>query len=188
MQQFVYHMVPSEMLGEKLIPLNFLAKIHPQLYEKYTQKYYDHPERPQLLKKQVPKLNCLWNDVLHFLPLHPYHVYQSLKSLDINAKTELSFFKIPIERLSANQNAIYLYSQENYRGPAARLPEEEIKIINIEDYQEITMIPSNTVEYYTVEKEKGKPFGMFHYIPHVLSYGEVDIKGIEIITWNKYSD
>ena len=93
MQRFVYHMVPAEMIGEKLIPLNSLGKVHPHLYEKYAEQYFDHPERSKLLKKQVPKLDCLWNDVLHFLPLHPHHVYKALKGLGINAKAELPFLQ-----------------------------------------------------------------------------------------------
>ena len=52
MQQFVYHIVPAEMIGEKLIPLNSLGKVHPPLYEKYAEKYYDHPERSKLLKNR----------------------------------------------------------------------------------------------------------------------------------------
>lgn len=59
MGEFVYHMVPKEMIGTKLIPLNSLKNPYPHLYKKYANKYFDHPERPKLLKKQVPKLNCL---------------------------------------------------------------------------------------------------------------------------------
>ncbi|MGM9951612.1 MAG: group-specific protein [Lysinibacillus sp.] len=188
MQQYVYHMVPAEMIGDKLIPLNALGKVHPHLYEKYSEKYFDHPERRKLLEKRVPKLNCLWNDVLHFLPLHPHHVYKALKSLDINAKTELPFFKIPIERLKTNKNALYRYSKETYRGPAADLLAEEILLLDTVDYQETAAIPPETVEYFAAEKDKGRPFGMFHFIPHVLSLGEVDIRGVEIITWNRPND
>jgi hypothetical protein len=50
MQQYVHHMVPNEFEGDKLIPLNSLKNPYPQLYEKYTKKYFDHPERPKLLK------------------------------------------------------------------------------------------------------------------------------------------
>jgi len=35
---------------------------------------------------------------------------------------------------------------------------------------------------------KGKPFGLFPYIPHLLSLGEIDVKDVEIITWNRFSD
>jgi hypothetical protein len=38
MQGFVYHRVPSHMVGDKLIPLTSLKMTHPDLYEKYTEK------------------------------------------------------------------------------------------------------------------------------------------------------
>ena len=133
MQKYIYHGVPKEMIGDKLIPLNSLGKTYPHLYERYLKKYFNHPERPKLLKRQVPKLNCLWNDVLHFLALHPNHVYEVITSLGIKTKEELQFYKIPIQILKNNKNAIYLYSKENYRGPAEAIIEDEINIIDIED-------------------------------------------------------
>ncbi|SFC51356.1 hypothetical protein SAMN05443252_10438 [Bacillus sp. OV322] len=184
-KQYVYYMVPSEMKGEKLIPLNSLKYPYPQMYEKYTKKYFDHPERPKLLSKQVPKLNCLWNDVLHFLPLHPYYVYMAFTKLDIKAKEKQRFFKVPIVNLKNNKNAIYLYSQENYKGPSEPIEKDEIKLLNIEDYKELTELPPAAFEYYKKESRKGNRFGLFPYIPHVLSLGEVDINNAEIITWKE---
>ena len=184
MQKYIYHAVPNEMTGDKLIPLNSLGKIYPHLYQEYSKKYFNHPERPQLLKRQVPKLNCLWNDVIHFLPLHPNHVYEAIKSLGIKTKEELQFYKIPIQNLKHNKNAIYLYSKENYRGPAEDIKETEINIIDIGEYTEMKKIPTATIEYYTIEKEKGNPFGLYPFIPHLLSLGEVEINGVEIIMWS----
>ncbi|MFJ7637873.1 MULTISPECIES: group-specific protein [unclassified Peribacillus] len=185
MQEYIYHMVPKEMIGDKLIPLHALGKTFPHLYEKYRRKYLDHPERPKLLTKQIPKLNCLWNDVLHFLPLHPYFVYEALASLGIKTKEEQNFFKIPIERLTHNRNAIYLYTKEKYKGPAEDIEEDEIKLLNIETYRELKEIPAASVEYYKTENEKGNRFGLFPYIPHLLSLGEVEINNVEIISWNQ---
>ena len=91
MHHFVYHMVPTEMIGEKLIPLNSLGKVHPSLYEKYTEKYYDHPERSALLKKQVPKLDCLRNDILGEWLIH---LYISTNLADISVKYQHCFVKI----------------------------------------------------------------------------------------------
>lgn len=186
MQGYIYHMVPKELMGNKLIPLNSLKKNNPNLYENYTKKYFNHPERPKLLTRKIPKLNCLWNDVVHFLPLHPYHVYTAIKSLDIKIIEEQQFFKIPIETLKFNKNAIYLCSKEKYKGPSSDIDEVEIKVLNIEDYTELKEIPSDTIEYYRVEKEKGNQFGLFQYIPHLLSLGGIDIKDVEIITWNRF--
>lgn len=185
MQEFVYHMVQKDIVGNKLVALNSFKEKNPALYERYTKKYFDHPERPKLLTKQVPKLNCLWNDVIHFLPLHPNHVYKALKSLDIKILEDLRFFKIPIEKLKDNNNAMYLYSKHKYTGPAEDIDEDEIVMMNTGDYKELTEIPADTIEYYKVEQEKGNKFGMFPYIPHVLSQGEVEIEGLEIINWNQ---
>ncbi|MEH7335989.1 group-specific protein [Neobacillus drentensis] len=185
MQQYVYHMVPNELEGGKLIPLNSLKNPYPQLYEKYTKKYFDHPERPKLLQKQVPKLNCFWNDVLHFLPLHPHYVYQAITALEIKTREKQPFFKIPIEKLKNNKNAIYFYSKEKYKGPAEPIEEGQIEIVDIDDYKELTGLPSVTSEYYKDESRKGNRFGLFHYVPHLLSLGEVEIGNVEIITWNE---
>lgn len=173
------------MIGDKLIPLNSLGKAYPHLYERYSKKYFNHPERPKLLKRHVPKLNCLWNDVLHFLPLHPYNIYEAITRLGIKTKEDLLFYKIPIQKLKNNKNAIYLYSKENYRGPTEDINEDEIRMIDIVDYIEMKEIPSATIEYYTIEKEKGNQFGLFPFIPHLLCLGEVDVNGVEIIKWNK---
>lgn len=121
----------------------------------------------------------------HFLPLYPNHIYEAITNLGIKVKEEVQFYKIPIQSLENNENAIYLYSKENYRGPEDAVIEDEIKVIDIEDYTEMKEIPSATIDYYTVEKEKGNRFGLYPYIPHLLSHGEVDINGVEIIMWNK---
>ena len=64
--EYVYHMVPEELKGEYLIPLNELKRAYPNLYDEYIQKYKDHTQREQLLTRKIPKLECLWNDVVHF--------------------------------------------------------------------------------------------------------------------------
>lgn len=185
MESFVYHMVPKELKGDKLIPLNSLKEAHPNLYIKYSKKYFDHPERKKLLARQIPELNCLWNDVLHFLPLHPYYVYEALSNIGVKTKEDQLFFKIPIQKLKNNKNAYYLYTKEKYRGPAEDIEEDEIKPLDIENYKELKGIPIDTIEYYKIQNEKGSRFGLFPFIPHIFSYGEVEIRSVETITWNR---
>lgn len=185
---YVYHMVPKEMIGKKLVPLNKLKTKQEKLYNEYVKKYYDHPERENLLKRRVPKLNCLWNDVNHFLPLKPNLVYSALKEVGVNVKTDLNFYKIPIFNLKHNKNAIYLYRKENYNGPAAEMNSEEINLIDIKMYEELYSIPADTIDYYEEEHRKGNRFGMFPFIPHILSLGEVDITNAEIINWSDKID
>lgn len=186
--QYVYHMVPNNMVGNNLIALNKLKENNEELYNSYAKKYSNHPERIKLLERNILKLNCLWNDVVHFLPLNPNYVYEALTTVGIKVASNLRFYKIPIENLVDNKNAIYLYRKENYKGPAAPMNSQEVKLLDTRDYQELTSIPKDTVDYYMEEHSKGNKFGIFPFIPHVLSYGEVSIANAEIINWSKKID
>ncbi len=181
---YVYHMVPKEMQGEVLISLNEMKLIHPELYKSYSKKYFKHPERESLLLRSIPKLDCFWNDVIFLSPLHPYYVYEALHALGVSVKKNLMFYEIPTERLIDNQNAVYLYNKKNYKGPAADIPDEEIQIIDITTYRECAALPSDTLAYFTDEHKKGVNFGMFAYIPHILSLGNINIKDVNQINWS----
>lgn len=181
---YVYHMVPKKMIGNRLISLNRLKDAHEELYQEYRQKYFNHPDRPKLLEKTIPKLDCLWNDVLFFLPLHPSHVYEGLKSLGIQVKQDVYFYQIPITQLQDNVNAYYMYSKENYKGPAAPIQDEEIEFVEPQTYRLLESLPEDTLAYFKKEHENGRAFGMFSYIPHLLSLGGVDISKAEVINWS----
>ncbi|GGD25907.1 hypothetical protein GCM10011389_36820 [Pontibacillus salipaludis] len=177
-------MIPENMKGESLVPLNCLRD--EELLNHYKKKYYNHPERPKLLERKIPKLDCLWNDVVHFLPVQPYFVYKTLKDLGVNISSQLQFYKIPITSLEHNQNVMYLYEKESYKGPASAIGEDQIHIINSSNYKELATLPAATIEYFEEQHHKGeKRFGMFHYIPHILSLGEVNIANAEVIRWNR---
>lgn len=181
---FVYHMVPEQMVGDRLIPLNRLQHTNEELYKKYREKYFNHPDRPKLLEKTVPKLDCLWNDVLHFLPLHPSHIYEGLQSLGIPVKSDVLFFRIPVERLQENPNALYHYPKENYGGPAAPIQRENIEVLDVRKYTILERLPEEALAYYKEEHEQGRGFGMFAHIPHLLSQGEVDVAEVEVVNWS----
>jgi len=62
--------------------------------------------------------------------------------------------------------------------------EEEVQIIDIISYKECSSLPSDTLAYFTVEHKKGVNFGMFAYIPHILSLGNINVKGVNKINWS----
>ena len=173
------------MSGETLISLNKIKLLDSELYKQYAKKYYDHPDRPKLLEKEIPKLNCLWNDVVHFLPLHPHLIYNALRTIGVNVKMDLNFYKIPTKNLVDNTNVVYLYRKENYKGPSAKINSEDVLFIEIEKYEEMTELPIDTLSYYKEENKKGNKFGMFPFIPHILSLGEVSLVDSEVINWSK---
>jgi hypothetical protein len=178
-------MVPKNMIGDTLLSLNELKVKEVELYKKYAEKYFDQPEREKLLERKIPQLNCLWNDVIHFLPLHPFHVYQALKNVGVKVSDDLQFYKIPINNLKENKNVTYLYRKENYKGPMAEMNDDDVQLFDVEKYNELTVIPADTLVYYEEESKKGNRFGMFPFIPHILSLGTVKISGTEIINWNE---
>lgn len=183
--EYVYHMVPSKMIDDKLISLNSLKEKREELYKEYAKKYNDHPDRVKLLERRVPKLDCLWNDVIFFLPLHPHHVYRALKTIGVNVKTNLLFYKIPTKNLLNNKNAVYWYRKENDKGPAREIDSEDIELIHMGIFEELTHIPEDTRNYFKKEHKSGNKFGMFVYIPHILSLGEVSIENAEVINWSE---
>ncbi|MED2792388.1 group-specific protein [Bacillus wiedmannii] len=182
--EYVYHMVPEKLKGEYLIPLNELKRLYPSLYGDYIQKYKDHPQREKLLTRKIPKLECLWNDVLHFLPINPYYIYKELSEIGVNLSRNKLFYKIPITLLNSQQVAIYKYSKLNWNGVGEEVKDCEIEIINLNEYRELKQLNPCTKEYYRMEHQNSRRFGMFHLIPHVLVKGEVKIKDIEIINWS----
>ncbi|UPM56105.1 group-specific protein [Gottfriedia acidiceleris] len=163
--------------------LNKIKLLDAELYKQYEKKYYDHPERPKLLEKEIPKLDCLWNDVIHFLPIHPHLVYDTLRTVGVKVKADLMFYKIPTKNLVNNMNVIYLYRKEKYLGPSSKINSEDVHFIDIEEYEEITELSIDTRNYYEGENKKGNKFGMFPFIPHILSLGEVSVLEAEVINW-----
>lgn len=98
------------------------------------------------------------------------------------------FYKIPVERLLHNQNAVYLYSKDYYEGPNKDIPSQEIQLIDIHDYPACHELPPDTYAYFDESHQKGEPFAMFAYVPHILSKGEISIEGVEIINWSATVD
>lgn len=182
---FVYHMVPDNMSGHYLIPLNRMKDLDENLYARYISKYDDHPERDFLVERKVPLLGCLWNDVVHFSTLHPHHIYRELKKLELKLKDDLIFYKIPIENLKHNENALYLYDKSYYEGPEAPIAPENIGILDIGEYKEPDELPMDTLKYFVEESKKDHRVEMFKFVPHVLSRGRIPVDGAEIINWSE---
>ena len=182
---FVYHMVPKNMSGNYLMPLNRLKDLDENLYAQYNSKYDDHPERAFLLERKIPVLDCLWNDAVHFSTLHPHLIYKELKKLDLNLKNDLKFYRIPIDDLESNDNVLYHYNKKYYDGPESPIAIENIELLNIDDYVELNKIPEDTLKYFQEESKNDNRMGMFHFVPHVLSKGKVPVEGAEVIKWNE---
>ena len=75
---FIYHMVPKEMIGDTLVPLQSLRDLSEERYGIEIKKYDDHPKRKELPCRILKKLNdpiylkdSANNPVSLLLPLRP---------------------------------------------------------------------------------------------------------------------
>lgn len=173
----LYHRVPQHIEGRFLQPLNLLLETCPKLYQEYKRKYEG---REFVLSGRVPNLNCLWNDVLHFSPVHPELICQALSEAGISYRPSKWFSVDPVQHDFNRENAsIFLHP---HREP------DDIQD-HVEDfidysYDELTqfrLVPAATKKYFELCKETDINPLMFCWVPHVLYRGQLEISALEII-------
>lgn len=167
---YIYHGCPETMIGTVLYPLNELRIRHPDIYRQEMAKYADHPKRVSLPETVLPKLDCLWNDVLHCSPIHPRRLYEAWRAQGIKSVPDKGFFRIPINRVSHHRVAIM-------RG-------RDVEWLDAVDYKEITTVTAETLKWYGKMARQGRFGGHFVGVPHVLVEGAIDIEGVEVVRWS----
>lgn len=172
--EYLYHRVPKNMSGTVLYPLNVLKETHPEIYNDQVKKYEG---REKLLTTEVPPLNCLWNDVLHFTAVSPQELKNNLAKADIHIDP-ISWFKIPISMIEGEKSIAFTYRRDQDLVPNFK-EYEPFDPKRIEIYR---VVPEETIEYYKQKKDDGNRPLLFHLVPHVLFKGNIDTKGLEIVT------
>ncbi len=165
---YLYHIVPDNLKGKTLCPLNILRTKHLGLYKKETKKY---KKRKHVMKIKIPVLNCTWNDVLHFTPVHPLKIRAALRKAagpKIKLK-EIKWFKINTKLLDKKKTIVWLDKEKKF---------VEFDKNKLSKYEKV---PKETIVYYkSCFESKEKPL-LFNLIPHILYKGSVSVKNIEII-------
>lgn len=102
---YLYHGIPEDMKGGKLIPLSKMLEVDPELWAKYLEKY---KWREEILERKIPLLNCLWNDIVQLLPLHPCQLFEVQKELGLIIETlDYKYYQIDSSTLDPSQTIIY---------------------------------------------------------------------------------
>ena len=171
--QYIYHNVPEKMVGSTLIPLTQMHNIDHALEQKYLEKYIG---REEIMQRRVPLLNCLWNDVLQFLPMHPRKVFELQQEMGIiPAVPPYKFYEIDTAQLDPSKLAVFFKDK----------PGDEnvlVKWLKDVDFTSLQNVPQATIEYYKTVVGTGElPFN-YQFIPHILYMGSVDISGCKIIS------
>lgn len=181
--QYVYHLVPRDMQGETLYPLNQLKTRWPEVYAKAIAKYDDDPGRRLLPQLVIPKLGCLWNDVVMCASLHPYRLYQALTERGMRVSPALRFYQIPVERLEGKPLAVYYSDPPAGRDVGMPLNDSEIDLLTVRGYREQTALSARTLAWFDHLADVGKVFGLFVGVPHILVQGSIEVSSVPVITW-----
>lgn len=168
------------MVGNIIYPLNHLKQINKEAYLREAAKYQG---REQLMDLVIPKLNCLWNDVVHCSSIHPTLLYKAMISSGLNPKSS-EWYRIDPRTIKDAQFAMYSFKTSPYHktSPYYRFDPNEFRIISVEEYQEIEEVPQKAFDWYRELANKGGKIRLpFHYVPHFLVKGAIEITKAEII-------
>jgi len=175
--QFLYHRVPSNMHGTVLYPLNELRDVAPVIAARQAAKYND---RPMLMRRRVPILDCLWNDVLHLSPVHPSIIKRELLAAGGSPPPRAwRCFVIDPNGLDRARTTVFLATRTRYAGDAFPLEEfVSFDPVNLERY---AVFPPTMREYFAEEVTAGRRPLLYTSIPHILYRGSIDTEGLTIV-------
>lgn len=174
-KQYLYHMVPENMEGTMLHPLNRLKDSAPHLYLAHAEKYQD---RSHIMEKFIPTLECAWSDVLHFTAVHPAEIKKALTEAGLQP-AEMKFYQIDPRLLDPEQTTIYLYRDAS---TGTDISEQDFTGFNPNDLDSHASLPNHTKDYYKRMASEGKRPLTFIGVPHILHKGSIDISDLPIIT------
>lgn len=170
---YLYHGIPEDMKGDSLIPLNEMMSVDSGLREKYLEKYKG---REEILERKIPLLDCLWNDVVQLLPLHPKKLFELQQQLGIVEEIpDYRYFQIDTSKLDANKTVVYFKTAPGEENVTVKW----LTDVSLDDLQDV---PPATVEYYKSVIGTGEPVFNYQFVPHIIYRGSIDISSVGIIS------
>lgn len=169
----LYHGVPENMIGSKLIPLNMMFETDRKLHKKYLRKYRG---REEILERRIPLLDCLWNDVIQLLPVQPQKLFELQMQLGIiDGIPDYKYFTIDVNQLDPQKTVVYFKTAPS---------EENVTVqwlgdVNLETLKDV---PPATVNYYKSMIGKKQPIFNYQFVPHVVYMGTIDVSNSTTIT------
>ena len=174
---YLYHIYPKKMRGDVLLPMNRLKSDHPDLFAHYVETYKD---RTHVLERNIPILNCLWNDVIHTTNVCPRAFFNALKYAGRDPIPDIAWLKIPL-RL-ATMNPCVVCSCRTTTESRKIIPDNEIAPFDLSKFRS-GHLDQRTIEYYKEQVGKAQRVLLFQGVAHFLIYGEIDISECEIVSW-----
>ncbi len=162
----LYHLVPQNLEGSVLYPLNQLKETRPDLYAAHVAKYAG---REHVLNSRITSLGCAWNDVLFFTAIHPRVIAQAFDKIGLCLPDRFTFFEIDASALDPADTSVWLMTRTK-DDPGDYVP------FDPEDLEWYAELPDATVDYYRARYERGERPLLFNFVPHILYRGTLDIR------------
>lgn len=160
------------MRGSELIPLNKMLEIDPELSTRYLEKYKG---REEILERKIPLLDCLWNDVIQLLPLHPRQLFELQEELGLIPEIpDYRYYQIDASTLDPSRTVVYYKTAPG---------EENVTIKWLKDVrlEELQSIPEATRKYYQSMVGAGEPVFNYQFVPHIVHRGTIDVSSAQVI-------
>lgn len=168
---YLYHGIPEDMKGSELITLNKMLEVDPELRAKYLEKYKG---REEILERKIPLLDCLWNDVVQLLPLHPRQLFELQKELSLITEIpDYRYYEIDVNNLDPSQTVVYFKTAPGEENVTVKW----LKDVRLEELQEI---PGATKKYYESMIGTGEPVFNYQFVPHVVHRGTIDVSSAQV--------
>jgi hypothetical protein len=168
--EFVYHFKPENMVGTKLLPLNSLLKLYPEVGKEHVKKYKN---RETILQQYIPPLNCLWNDAIHLAPINPQIIFDLWKELEFDLpKGKFMVFRIPSSVLNETRTATFM--------PCGKRPVTDFSVFRHDAFKELKLVPKAQIDDWYDQRATGWPLFWYSSIQHIVTCDEIDISSCDV--------
>lgn len=170
----IYHLKRRRLYGDYLRPLNELEQLAPEIHAARAKKYRG---REGLRERRIPFLDCLWNDVLFFSPVHPRHIRDGFIAA---GKTwpGLEWFAADTVALNFTPENTVLFRPSMTREKGDfRIDKSDFQPFQPEMLPSLRGMRPETLAYYK-EAAAGDPIFAWHGLPHILHRGRIAFKNL----------
>jgi hypothetical protein len=162
------------MVGTALYPLNELARVDRDAWERERAKYKG---REDVLDLRIPLLNCLWNDVLHLSPVHPTTIATELADVGLEPLRR-RFFEIHPLDLDPTRTVVLLNRRASTEEP---LDASQWKPFDPAAIDALSTFNDASRRYYRRCADAGTRPLLWGFLPHVLYRGHLETRTLSIV-------
>lgn len=180
MKQYVYHFKPQGMSGDHLFPLNELKQKQPETFIEQAKKYVG---REKLMEKNIPILNCLWNDALHMSPINPQVILDTWRSEGLyesaRPPSRMEVYKIPVELLG--DGTTVCFQSFNFDFNDYRSDLDQYSLFEKSSFVEQAQVEQKQIEIWKRDLAEGRRLLWYSHTKHILARQSLDVRLLELI-------